>query len=226
MTIFNSRLSSWLAVTASVVMLSAASFAAADDKSRAGGKNDGAGNASDGIQGRIVTEKHVIYTGDPLNISLRFARGAQLVTSGEVDASVIIFTPEQAAEPIVVPVSSEASATARKLFQIESVDVSALPAGQYQIGLVLTVPDGNPLLLSDWHNGLLGMIDVVGIRISDKAIADDQDGDGMLDDDADDDGFSDDDDEEDDSSSGTSTSTTSTATSTTTSTTTSSGASS
>lgn len=225
MTIFNSRLSSWLAVTASVVMLSAASFAAADDKSRAGGKNDGAGNASDGIQGRIVTEKHVIYTGDPLKISLRFARGAQLVTSGEVDASIIIFTPEQAAEPIVVPVSSEASATARRLFQIESVDVSTLPAGQYQIGLVLTVPDGDPLLLSDWHNGLLGMIDVVGIRISDKAIDDDQDGDGMLDDDADDDGFSDDD-EEDDSSSGTSTSTTSTATSTATSTTTTSGASS
>ncbi|MEK7259108.1 MAG: hypothetical protein AAB211_04850, partial [Pseudomonadota bacterium] len=168
MTIFNRRLSGWLAVTASVVMLSAATFAVADDKGRGNGINAGAGNASDGIQGRIVTEKHVIYTGDPLNISLRFARGAQLVTSGEVDASVIIFTPEQEAEPIVVPVSSEASTTARKLFQIESVDVSALPAGQYQIGLVLTVPDGDPLQLSDWHNGLLGMIDVVGIRITDK----------------------------------------------------------
>lgn len=205
MTIFNGRIASLLAVTASVVMLSAATFAAADDKSRGNGKNVGVGNASDGIQGRIVTEKHVIYTGDPLNISLRFARGAQLVTSGEVDASIIIFTPEQTAEPIVVPVSSEASATARRLFQIEAVDVSALPAGQYQIGLVLTVPDGDPLQLSDWHNGLLGMIDVVGIRISDTAIADDQNGDGKLDDDADDDGFSDDDDEEDDSGSGTTT---------------------
>ncbi len=214
MTIFNRRLSGWLAMTASVVILSAATFAIADDKGRGNGKNAGAGNASDGIQGRIVTEKHVIYTGDPLNISLRFARGAQLVTSGEVDASVIIFTPEQAAEPIVVPVSSEASATARKLFQIESVDVSALPAGQYQIGLVLTVPDGDPLQLSDWHNGLLGMVDVVGIRISDQPIADDQDGDGKLDDDADDDGFPDDDDEDDASSGATTTTTTSTTTTT------------
>lgn len=215
MTIFNRRLTGWLAVTASVVMLSAATFAAADDKGRGNGKNAGAGNASDGIQGRIVTEKHVIYTGDPLNISLRFARGAQLVTSGEVDASIIIFTPEQAAEPIVVPVSSEASATARKLFQIEAVDVSALPAGQYQIGLVLTVPDGDPLQLSDWHNGLLGMIDVVGIRISDKAIDDDLNGDGKLDDDADDDGFSDDDEDDSDSETTTSPTTTTTPTATT-----------
>jgi len=141
MTIFKVKFPVWLAVTASMLMLSAATFAVADDKSRAGGKNAGDGNASDGIQGRIVTQKHVIYTGDPLNISLRFARGAQLVTSGQVDASMIIFTQEQEAAPIVLPLSSEASATARQLFQIESVDISSLPAGQYQIGLVLTVPD-------------------------------------------------------------------------------------
>lgn len=162
------------------------------------GNNLGNGNASDGIHGRIVTDKRIYYTGDPLEISLRFPRGSDLVTSGEVDASVIIFTPDDETDPIVLPVSDEASPSVSKLFEMEAVDISALPAGQYQLGLVLTAPDGDPLAVTDWHNGLLGLIDIVGIRITDEAQEDDADGDGMVDDDDDGDGFSDDDEADDD----------------------------
>lgn len=185
----------------SVVLLGGAQLAFADDDNGRGrGNNLGKGNASDGIKGRIVTDKRIFYTGDPLEISLRFPRGSDLVTSGEVDASVIIFTPDDEGAPIVVPVSSEASPNIRKLFELEAVDISALPAGQYQLGLVLTAPDGDPLAVTDWHNGLLGLIDVVGIRVTDEAQEDDEDGDGMVDDDDDGDGFSDDDDTDDDAS--------------------------
>lgn len=192
----------------SVVLLGGAQLAFADDDNGRGrGNNLGKGNASDGIKGRIVTDKRIFYTGDPLEISLRFPRGSDLVTSGEVDASVIIFTPDDEGAPIVVPVSSEASPNIRKLFELEAVDISALPAGQYQLGLVLTAPDGDPLAVTDWHNGLLGLIDVVGIRVTDEAQEDDEDGDGMVDDDDDGDGFSDDDDTDDDTTGDTSSTT-------------------
>lgn len=186
----------------SVVLLGGAQFAFAQGSGQGNangsGNNLGHGNASDGIKGRIVTDKRIFYTGDPLEISLRFPRGADLVTSGDVDASVIIFTPDDEAEAIVLPVSNEASPSVRRLFELEAVDISALPPGQYQLGLVLTEPDGDPLAVADWHNGLLGLIDIVGIRITDEAQDDDEDGDGMVDDDDDGDGFSDDDESDDD----------------------------
>ena len=54
-------------------------LAAASDKSEGKGnghnKNIGVGNASDGIMASVKTSKHVYYTGDPLEISLRFCQG-------------------------------------------------------------------------------------------------------------------------------------------------------
>lgn len=193
-------LTTFTACAISVALLGGAhgAYAQGQGKANGSGNNLGAGNASDGIKGMIVTDKRIYYTGDPLEISLRFPRGSDLVTSGDVDASVVIFTPDEEAEAIVLPVSGEASPSVRKLFELEAVDISALPAGQYQLGLVLTQPDGDPLVVSDWHNGLLGLIDIVGIRVTDEAQEDDEDGDGMVDDDDDGDGFSDDDETEDD----------------------------
>ena len=180
-------------------------------KANANGKNKniGVGNASDGIQGSIITEKGIYYTGDPLEISLKFSRGSELITDGSVDAFVVIFAPvvsdDEASESdtdtlanvdalsdaVVLPVSDEASAEARKLFEVEAVDISALPVGTYQLGLILTNPGGDPLNINDWYTGLLGLIDIVGLTIADGAVDFDVDGDGQVDDDADGDGFSD-----------------------------------
>jgi len=190
-------------------------------------KNIGVGNASDGIKARISTNKGLIYTGDPLEISVSFPRGAELVTGGEVDAYVVIFAPTIAvsndsstddssddsssddsdstgtgtanalSEPVVVPVSDSASVNETRLFEIPAVDLSTLSAGTYQLGLVLTNPGGNPLVLGDWYAGLLGLVDVVGLTITDEAVEFDSDMDGQVDDDSDGDGLSDDDSDDD-----------------------------
>lgn len=179
-------------------------------------KNIGVGNASDGIKGRILTGHDIYYSGDPLEISLRFPRGADLVESGEADAYVVIFAPDidesdddsadDTDEPgtddvlsnaTILPVSNEASATSIKLFSIGAVDVSVLPTGTYQLGLILTNPGGDPLNINDWYNGLLGLVHVVGLTVTDESVDFDVDGDGEVDDDDDGDGFSDDDDDED-----------------------------
>ena len=208
----------------SVAILIMSQTAAAQGNSAGKGngknKNVGVGNASDGIAASIITDKDIFYTGDPLAISLRFTRGADLVTSGEVDAYVVIFAPKladssdpstetdtdsgdataadtQAAlgaldDAVILPVSDQASSDKKKLFELEAVDVSALPAGTYQLGLILTNPGGDPLIINDWFNGLLGLIDIVGLTVSDEALPFDEDGDGEIDDDDDGDGFSDD----------------------------------
>jgi hypothetical protein len=193
------RLSASLCLSASLLV--AATLANAEGNSGNGnangnGKNVGNGNASNGVKGSLSTGKGIVYTGQALEISLRFARGSHLIDSGEVEAFVVIFTPDSSAEAVVVPVGAIASATSAKLFEIAEVDISTLPAGQYQLGLILTIPDGDPLSIGDWHNGLLGMIDVKGLTISDEALAEDEDGDGHFDDDADGDGFHDEETEE------------------------------
>lgn len=216
-----------LLVTLAALSLSQAAAAQGNSAGKGSGKNKnvGVGNASDGISAKIVTAKDIFYTGDPLSIALRFSRGAELVSSGEVDAYIVIFAPAPATtadddsdsdtetdadsnaedstaidtaaaigaltDAVVLPVSDQASADEKKLFELEAVDVSALPAGTYQLGLVLTNPGGDPLVINDWFKGLLGLIDIVGLTVSDEALAADEDGDGEIDDDNDDDGFSD-----------------------------------
>jgi len=206
--------------------------------------NIGVGNASDGIMARIITDRDIFYTGDPLAISVVFPRGAERITSGAADAYVVVFAPAPEADDsdddstddssddssddstgddasddssgddgtagtdtvltdaIVLPVSSDASADETVLFSIDAVDVSALPAGTYQLGLILTNPGGDPLVINDWYGGLLGLEHVRGLTVASEAVEFDADGDGEVDDDSDDDGFSDDEDEEDEEDEG------------------------
>lgn len=157
-------------------------------------KNLGHNNASDGVMAIIQANRHIFYSGDPLEIGVRFPRGADLVTSGEVDAHLLIFKPD--AETTVLPISDEASENQRNLFEIGAVDVETLPEGVYQLGVVITVPDGDPLNMDDWFNGLLGLLTVQGLTVSEDSLEVDMDGDGFVDDDADGDGFEDDEVEE------------------------------
>lgn len=199
-----------LLISSQFVMAQGNSDGNANDNANSNGngknKNVGVGNASDGIDGSIIADKRIYYTGDPLEIGLRFARGSELITDGTVDAFIVIFSPNISddtsdsalTDAIVLPVNGEASEETRKLFELEAVDVSTLPAGTYQIGLILTDPEGDPLSINDWYNGLLGLVDIVGLTITDEAVAFDEDGDGEVDDDTDGDGFSDNDDDADD----------------------------
>ena len=96
-------------------------------------------------------------------------------TTGE-ESTAIENEVETEEEPEV-----EEEAGSRKLFNVPMVDDQVIPAGTYQLGLILTVPGGNPLMISDWHNGLLGLVHTRGLTISAEALPADVDGDGMMD---------------------------------------------
>jgi hypothetical protein len=156
---------------------------------RKGNRNLGHNMGANHIHALILTNRHIVYDRDPLEISIRFPRGAELIAAGEVDAYLLIFQPD--AETVVVPVSGDVSENRRRLFRIDSMDVRQLPPGVYQLGLVITVPGGNPLLVADWYNGLRGMLAIRGMTVSNEALAIDRDGDGMIDGDEGGDGFGD-----------------------------------
>ena len=75
----------------------------------------------------------------------------------------------------------EDEAGPRNLFTVPQVDDQEIPAGTYQLGLILTSPGGDPLDLSTWYNGLLGLVHVRGLTVSAEALPADSDGDGMMD---------------------------------------------
>lgn len=168
------------------------------DTTQGKNKNLGHGNASGGIKAIIQANRQIFYTGDLLDIGVRFPRGSQLISSGEADAWLVIFDPQ--ASLIAVPINNEASPNTKNLFRIEEVDVDFLPEGVYQMGVVLTVPDGDPMNLSDWYNGMLGLLTVRGLTVSAEALDIDDDGDGVIDDDTSGDGFVDDEDDDGDES--------------------------
>lgn len=164
-------------------------------------KNLGHRNASDGVKAMIKANRDIFYSGDLLDIGVKFPRGAELIQSGEADAYLMIFYPDTTLQ--AVPISQDASEDTKKLFRIEEVDVDFLPEGVYQMGVILTVPDGDPLNISDWYNGMLGMLTVRGLTVSEGSLDVDEDGDGFVDGDDSGDGFVDDDGTGDDTGDGT-----------------------
>jgi len=183
-------------------------------------------NADLDITARVVTDRDIVFAGDPLQIGVAFSRGADRINDRQADAFLVIFAPTDPAttardidestllpaneddqdqgpagatdlgpgsrdilaDAIIVPLAN-ASGNTQTLFSIDAVDVGTLTAGTYQLGVVLTDPGGNPLNMNDWYNGLLGLVDVVGLTITAEALPIDADGDGQIDNDFDNDGF-------------------------------------
>lgn len=157
---------------------------------------------SSDVKGNLKTRQHIYYEGDTIEVSIKFSRGWEMLADGVIDAHVVVITPEK--ELLPFPVDPSIGPSDRKFFNVELESSETLPVGQYQLGLILTLGDGDPLNLADWYNGYRGLMDMEGILISAQALTEDADMDGECDFDEDGDGFcdeengTDDDDSEDD----------------------------
>lgn len=146
------------------------------------------------IKGNLKTRQHIYYVGDELEISVQFARGHNLLADGEADAHVVIYSTE--GELSSVPVPADVGTVTRRFVRIESVDIATLPEGQYQLGLVVTVPDGDPAALEDWYGGFRGLLDSEAVYIAAGPVDTDDDADGEHDEDTDGDGIDGEEDDE------------------------------
>jgi hypothetical protein len=144
-------------------------------------------NGKGTIMGNLETRQHVYYVGDSLDIQVQFARGADLLAKGEADAHIVIFSADGTV--FSVPVPADVGTSSRKFFPVKSIDIATLPAGQYQLALVLTTPKGDPKLVNNWYSGFRALLDSEAIYISDTSVSGDANKDGEWDDDADGDGI-------------------------------------
>ncbi len=144
---------------------------------------------SSDVKGNLKTSQHIYYEGDTIEVSIKFSRGWELLADGTADAHVVVITPE--AELLTFPVDSSIGPSDRKFFTVALESSETLPVGQYQLGLILTVADGDPANIVDWRNGFRGLLDMEGLLISDQPLSEDADMDGECDFDFDGDGFCD-----------------------------------
>jgi hypothetical protein len=165
----------------------------ADEHSKGRGKNL-VHNGRSAFRGNLRTSQHIYYEGDALNISLQFARGHDLLATGAAEAHVVIYLSDGTL--MDVPVPADIGPSSRKFFRMESVDISALPQGQYQLGLILTVPEGDPAFLEDWYGGFRALLDTEAVYVSAAVLDGDDDGDGEWDGDEDGDGIDGEEDDE------------------------------
>jgi hypothetical protein len=50
-------------------------------------------------------------------------------------------------------------------FSVDPSELSGLPSGMYQMGLVLTAAGGDPTVLADWYDGFRSLISVTTVKI-------------------------------------------------------------
>ena len=165
-----------------------------DDDSTPGNSANAPGQAkklskgSSDVKGNLKVSQHIYYEGDTIEVSIKFSRGWELLAEGTVDAHVVVITP--AAELLSFPVDPGIGPSDRKFFNIDLPESDTLPIGQYQLALILTIPDGDSANLVDWYNGFRGLMDMEGLLISAQPLPEDANMDGEFDSDTDGNGFS------------------------------------
>lgn len=175
-------------LAASLDVLASESTSGGNDKSN--GSEHSASQVKNGqsdFKGTVKPSQHIYYPGDPLNISVQFARGSEVLAAGKASAFVVIYSFDGTATS--VPVPKDIGASSRQFYKIDSVDTKTLKEGQYQLGLVVTVPGGDPLKLASWYSGFRGLLDMQAILVSATAVAGDKNHDGELDNDKNHDGL-------------------------------------
>jgi hypothetical protein len=146
------------------------------------------------LSGDIETRQHVYYPGDILDIRVALGGNTALVSSQGVDLYLGVFDP--AGKASFTRIADYQSITSKRLFYIQDISTSVISVGTYQLALIMTVPGGDPELVSNWYNGIGGLLDNDAVTYSQTPVAHDNDRDGEWDDDYDRDGFYGDDDSE------------------------------
>lgn len=136
--------------------------------------------------GNIDTKRHVYYPGDSIDIRISLKDAVYLSNQG-AELYLIIYEPNGYVS--YQRIENYGNDNSKRVAFIESYTSNQFSEGVYQIGLLALNPGGNPNMLSDWYNGLSGLMDKVAILISSTPVNQDGDRDGYFDNDFDDDGY-------------------------------------
>jgi hypothetical protein len=143
--------------------------------------------------GLIQMHRHIYYldAASPtvMEVAVVFPKSLDPVWTGEADAWLVIWVPnaeEVLSYLVKAQLTGEGTTLAagwvpdqpRNLLTIDWKDLSTLPAGDYQMGLILTKQGGDPADLAQWYGGFSGLVSVTRLKITTGLDEEDQDGDG------------------------------------------------
>lgn len=138
-------------------------------------------------KGLLRLNQHVYYAGDTLQVRVVYPRSLQAIWSGDARGHLVVYVPTGA--PVTVPLPATVPNQPIQVLDLTNLDTSQFAEGNYQIALVLTAPEGDPLKLGDWYAGFRGLLSVEQFKIRASAttptpnteVEGDTDGDGFED---------------------------------------------
>lgn len=120
----------------------------------------------------VQSNKNVFYVGDKITLKVVIPKSLKDVWDGKATANIVITMPGDLGivKPIALPTPASAQATSGdtpvQLVDLSASDAATLPAGDYQMALIITKVDGDPLKISDWYGGFKGLLGVKRLKIS------------------------------------------------------------
>jgi hypothetical protein len=149
--------------------------------------------------GFIQTGKTVHYPGDSFLLKAVVPKSLKDVWEGKAVVKIVITMPgDQGAIVVDVPTTNPESEgdKVRPIVPVPAEAMATLPAGDYQMAMIVTKLGGNPTNLNDWYGGFKAMLGVKRVKVVATTTPDpedpnktglvsgDKDGDGYADSDA------------------------------------------
>jgi len=120
----------------------------------------------------VQADKTIHYPGDSITLKTVVPKSLTDVWSGKAVVKIVITMPGGDLAPVVldVPTPSTDQATQgdkpRQLAALPADVASTLPAGDYQMAMIVTKTGGDPLNLKDWYGGFKAMLGVKRLKIA------------------------------------------------------------
>jgi len=123
-----------------------------------------------GLTGRPGTMPNILKLnkfsyapGDAVQITVSYPAEIQSIWNGEAMGNVVVYLAN--GQPVSVALPAIKAGITQQVLDMPTLDTNVLPAGTYQISLVLTKPGGDALKLSDWYAGFRSLVTIAQFRI-------------------------------------------------------------
>jgi len=124
-----------------------------------------------GGSGYVQADKTVHYPGDKFSLKAVVPKNLTDVWAGKAVVKIVITMPGDLGAVVVdVPTPASDQATQgdkpRQLTELPADVMATLPAGDYQMAMIVTKLGGDPLKLNDWYGGFKAMLGVKRVKIA------------------------------------------------------------
>lgn len=124
-----------------------------------------------GGAGYVQTGKTIHYPGDKFVLKAVVPKSLKDVWAGKATVHMVITMPgELGALSVPVPTPASEQATQgdkpRQVIELPPQTMETLPAGDYQMAMIVTKVGGDPLNVKDWYGGLKAMLGVKRVKIA------------------------------------------------------------